>query len=154
MLTKGIIMTKFITTARTQYSPTDGIGIIGDSKGQVFRKLVQLNLDPDDYNIISCDEPEKEGVYKAPVFLLQYQNVYINITQIISMETVDNVTDYYKYSEYDIFGNGNYALKIKMKADRFIFRFTTQDERQKFIENMDERLYNITTYRRTFDGGC
>lgn len=102
-----------------------------------------------------CDEPKKEGVCKMPMALLQYQNIYINITQIISIETFDNDadTDYYKYPMYDIFGNGNYALKIKMYADRFILRFTTQDERQKFIENIDERLYNITTYRRTFDGG-
>lgn len=60
------------------------------------------------------------------------------------MEAFDNDadTDYYKYAMYDIFGNGNYALKIKMEADRFIFRFITQDERQKFIEKIDERLYN------------
>lgn len=152
-------MTTFITTPKTQKAVAAGIGITGDSKGQVFRKLVQMNLDPDDYDIIlnliqdRCDEPEKEVTYKIPSTLLQYQNVYINVTQIISMETVDNVADYYKYSEYDIFGNGNYALKIKMETDRFIFRFTTQEERQKFIAIIDERLYNITTYRRMFKQG-
>ena len=41
-------MTTFITAPKSRNSPTDGIDITGDSKGQVFRKLVQLNLDPND----------------------------------------------------------------------------------------------------------
>lgn len=46
-----------------------------------------------------------------------------------------------------IYGEVLYRLKIKLVIEDEIFDFETEDERQEFIEIIDERLYNINTYK-------
>lgn len=70
-------MTTYISVAKTLSSRERGVGIKGDSKGQVFRKLVQMDLDPDEYNIIEFMNGSDISNQNQK-FLIRFKDRYIN----------------------------------------------------------------------------
>ena len=144
-------MTTYISAAKTLSCPERGLGVKGDSKGQVFRKLVQMDLDPDKYNIIEYTNGSDISNQNQKL-LIRFKDKYINVSHIISMEVEDICQESTPF--YGAYGEGLYVLKIKMVNSGEIFAFETPEDRQEFIEIIDERLYNIITYRRTFEQGC
>lgn len=135
-------MTTYISVAKTLSSRERGVGIKGDSKGQVFRKLVQMDLDPDEYNIIEFMNGSDISNQNQK-FLIRFKDRYINVGYITSIR----VEDIHQETTPDKYSEVLYRLKIKLVTGDEIFDFETEDERQEFIEIIDERLYNINTYK-------
>ena len=133
-------MTTYISVAKTLSSRERGAGIKGDSKGQVFRKIVQMDLDPNEYNIIEYTN-SSDISNQNQKFLIRFKDRYINVNYIISMEVEDICQESIPF--YGVYGEGLYVLKIKMVNRDEVFGFKTAEDRQEFIEIIDERLYNI-----------
>lgn len=151
-------MTTYISVANPLFPMAPAVGVKGGSKGQVFRKLVQMGLAPNEYNIVELSDNHEvpcghEVPYRAQYFLIKFKDKYINVNHIIWMEA-QNVCPPETTRNYYVYGEGLYILKIKMVAGDEVFGFKTPDERREFVEMVDKRLYDINTYRRTCEGGC